>query len=225
MEATKAINKETKIPQSLLFETSNQISEYYTKQFGLITDFYKKFFDISIKGSNDLTNHSFSSNGLFSYRVPNSLEWPFKFTTNNISGYFQSILDSLSKQILLQNTSFLEKMSDSSLKGNAEVSELFFKYLDLVNIRIEYLQHLYKTLMDANYKMIDFSVEMNKRLIEDLNNQFTMITKLNQKFWSDLIIFYGFPIDKVTKAVKDNVGFDINNKPANSPPEIPDHKV
>jgi hypothetical protein len=66
MEATNAINKETKIPQSLLFDTSNQISEYYTKQFGLITDFYKKFFDISIKGSNDLTNHSFSSNGLFS---------------------------------------------------------------------------------------------------------------------------------------------------------------
>jgi hypothetical protein len=111
------------------------------------------------------------------------------------------------------------------LKNSSEVSEFALKYHDLLILRLQSIQHLIKMMTDASKKMMDVSTENNLSLVDELNNQFVSLTKLNLKFWSEALNSRGTSVSEGAKGVKDPTGFETKKRSTGSPAEFPEHKV
>ena len=95
----------------------------------------------------------------------------------------------------------------------------------MVNARVESSKNILKTATESYNKQLEFSIENNKKAMEEMNDQFNAMVKQSQKFWSDLMSSSQATSITLEKAVKDTISPEIKKRTAVPANELSDHKV
>ena len=216
-------NDGVKTAEKLLNNSSKEIMDFYTKQFNVVTGFYKNLFESFSTVNKGWNNTPDFSNNFLNNDLTKSFATPFNGMSNNFANPFQPTFDKLYKQMVDYNTTMFTNLTNG-LKSSTDVSEISKKYQNEINTRIEASKNILKTASDAYNKQANFSIENNKNTMEEMNNQFDVMVKQNQKFWSDLMTSTQTPINKAEETVKDSISPEIKKRTAVPATELSNHK-
>lgn len=204
-------NDGTKTAEKMLNDSSKQIMDFYTTQLNVATSFYKNLFDSFSTGNKGWNNTPDFSNGFSNNHLTKTFTMPFGGFSNNFSNPFLQPFNDFYKQMADTNTAMFTNLT-TGLKGNTDMSEFSKKIQDTINTQIEASKTILKNTTEAYTKRLDFSLENNKKAIEEMNNQFNTIVKQNQKLWSDLISSTEAPTKNEEKIVKDSISPEIKKR-------------
>ena len=216
-------NDGAKTPQKMLHDSSKEIMDFYTKQFNVVTGFYKNLFESFSTVNKGWNNTPDFSNNFLNNDLTKAFAMSFSGMSNNFANPFQPTFDKLYKQMIDYNTTMFTNLTNG-LKSSTDVSEISKKYQNEINTRIEASKNILKTASDAYNKQANFSIENNKNTMEEMNNQFDVMVKQNQKFWSDLMTSTQAPINKAEETIKDSISPEIKKRTAVPATELSNHK-
>ena len=217
-------NDGAKTAEKMLNESSKEIINFYTNQLNIATGFYKNLFESFSTVNKGWNNTPDFSNGFLNNGLTKAFAMPFNGMNNNFTNPFLPTFDNLYKQMTDYSTTLFINVTNS-LKGSADISEISKKYEDAINTRTEASKNLFKTAIDAYNKQVDFFIENNKKAMEEMSNQFNVMLKQNQKFWSDLMTSTQAPINSAEKVVKDSIIPEIKKRTPVPATELLDHKI
>jgi len=150
-------------------DAKKEMSDVYNQQLNYVADFYKNVSNALLPRSGDN-----ASNPLFS-----SFESMFKQIQDYSSRMFSSLGVGANNQI--------------------DWSEMSKKYKETIDIRLAAAQNIIQTASEAYKKQMEFTMETNKRALEEMSTQFNLIFQQNQKFWSELMVSHQNPLQMVER--------------------------
>ena len=233
-------------------DTNAAITDMYTKQLSLISGFYTNFFN-SMMGANKswgqdkgfmdmFQNNSFSklftnpfSVGANNFQNPfismfqnNEMSKSFSNPINSFGNSFQNpFLTSVEKvysQMADYNRNLFTAFSKENSGQNVDLNEISKKYKDTVDSRLEASKNMLKSATEAYNKQFDSVIESNKKMIEEINTQFSSVVKQTQKFWADILQVEKAPFTQEDPKVKEPAMNEFKKKANNPVTEFMDHK-
>ena len=210
--------------EKMLNDSSKEIIDFYTKQLNTASGFYKNLFESFSNVNRGWNNIPDFSNGFLNNDLSKVFAIPYSGVNTNFTNPFLPTFDKLYKQMVDYNTTMFTNLTNR-LQSSADVFEISKKYQDVINTRIEAYKNILKTTTDASNKQVSFYIENNKNIMEEMNNQFDIIVKQNQKFWSDLMPSVKAPLNDIEKIVKDSISPEIKKRTSVFATELSDHKV
>lgn len=179
-ESTKMINQWTN-------EVTASMTDLYKKQLNLVTGFYSNLFS-SLNGENnkDVWNPMKSYTDLFFTNPMKSVMNPFNnFGTGN------NPFEKAVKQITEYNQNLFNSFTKKLDNGNIDWASINEKYQQTIEKEFEASQKMVKTMIESYNKRMENTMEINKDLQREFNNQLNELFTLNKQLWED-----------TTKAVK-----------------------
>ncbi len=161
----------------------------YKKQLNTSMDFYTNLFN-SFSGLNkNGWSPNFNSPLLNSGEALKSMFAPFNFfkPDGNFSNTFSTPFDNLYKQMIEFNNNWfisLQKEFQGKQESWIEASE---KYRELIEEEWKATQNIVNTIIETYNKEMDFSVETNKKLVQEIDKQFHLVSKQNARILADIL--------------------------------------
>lgn len=216
-------NESANTTEKMLTDSTKEIMDFYTKQLNAATGFYKNLFDSfsnSNKGWN--TNSDFST-GFLNNDIMKSFLMPF----NNMNTYFTNPFipsyDKIYKQLIDYNSNLFNRLT-SSLKDSSDLSEINKKYREMITSQTETTKNSLKIAAEAYNNLINLSIENNKKILEEMNNQISALVEQNQLFWSGLTESAQVLPTNTEKTVKESVNPEIKKRSSIATTGLSDHK-
>jgi len=227
MEATNtnhASTENAKSAEKLLTEASSNMMDIYNKQLKFITDFYSNFFNAFTGNSTGWDSNTGFSNNFLGNDLTKLFSNPFNGIGAGFPNPFLQSFDKLYKQMMEYNNNIFSNLN-SATKSKADWSEISKKYQETIENRLGAFNKIFSTLSEACGKKMNFSMEINKKEMEDVNNQLNLMLKQNQKIWSDMFAIYSGSSNTEEKKTKDPIVNEIKKRPNVPVYEFKDHKV
>ena len=190
METTKAnetIIESAKLAEKWFNDTNNAMMEIYNKQLNLTTGLYNNFFSTltgNVKGLGDSKN-------IFDSMLKNDFTKWFSMPSSNynsiMSNSILSTFDGMYKQITDFNRNITTTLHSQLNNREHDWSSLNKEYMETIEKQMEVYKKIINTISEANNRELSLSLENNKKIIEEINEQFGAIIKQNQKFWSEAL--------------------------------------
>jgi hypothetical protein len=216
-------NGGAKTTEKMLNDSTKEITDFYTKQLNAATSIYKNMFNSFSNG-----NKGWSSTPDFSKGFLNNdlkpFAMPFNGMSNNFTNPFLPNFDTLFKQMNDYSKAMFSNLNNE-LKGNTDMSVISSKYQETVNARIESFKNILNATTEAYTKQLDFSMENNKKAMEEMNIQLNAMVNQNQKFWSEITGPQQTPEKNEEKIVKDSISPEIKKRTSIPVNEFSDHKA
>lgn len=216
-------NDGAKTAGKMLNDSAKEITDFYTKQLNAVTGIYKNMFNSFSTGNKGWDSTSAFSNAFMNNDLK-AFAMPFNGMSNNFTNPFLPNFDILLKQMNDYSLAMFANINNG-LKVNTDMSLINTRYQDIVTARIEALKNIFKTSTEAYNKQLDFSMENNKKTMEEMNNQLNAIVNQNQKFWSEVLSSQKSPAKNEEKIVKDLISPEIKKRNSVPVNEFSDHKA
>lgn len=210
--------------EKMVNDSTKELTDFYTKQLNVATGFYKNLFDSFSTGNKGWNAKPDFSNGFTNNDFAKAFTMPFNGIPSNFTNPFLPMFDNLYKQMVDYNTTMFANITNS-LKANADMPEISKKYQDTVNTRMEASKNILKSAAEAYNKQLDFSIENNKKAMDEITNQFNSMLTQNQKFWSDLLASMHGSTKNEEKIAKDTITPEIKKRTSVPANELSDHKA
>ena len=197
INANETLSESAKMANKWLNDANASMMDVYKKQLNIVSGFYSNFFN-SFSGENkNIWNPAKTFTDLFSNNAGmKSMFTPFGgfgldsgFTnpfSSAFSNPFSNPLDKIFKQMTDYNQT-LSSFSGQFGNENSGWSSINEKYQKTIAKEFEASKGLLNTLIDGYKKQAETSIEANKKLQEEINKQISLIVKLNQQFWSEIL--------------------------------------
>lgn len=217
METTKtneALLEGAKVAEKWLTDTSTAMMEIYNKQLNLATGYYTNFLNSTLgnnKGWND--NNGFSES-FFSNNLLKNFSIPLNGNGNLFATPFQAAIENVFKQIGEYNKNLLAAFNNQVKHSEIDLSVINSEYIETVEKRLDATKNIFNRLSEAYNKEFEFATENNKKILEEINEQFNTVIKQNQKFWSDAFKQIQPSFDGEEKKQKENTSGENKKKTA-----------
>ena len=100
---------------------------------------------------------------------------------------FLTSFDKMSKQIIAYNRNLLLTFNSQVKESATDLRVISKKYMETIENRLETAKNIFNTLQKAYNSKVDFSMETNKKAMEEISNQFYLLIKQNQQSWTDML--------------------------------------
>ncbi|MGZ3884909.1 MAG: hypothetical protein ACXVPQ_11195 [Bacteroidia bacterium] len=188
METTKttdALMEGAKITEQWLKDSSEAMTEIYNKQLNLALGFYNNAFNAMSGGSKNNTQNSLFNPMVFAQDLG---KWSWNpFTGNTSANPFAGWFEKASQQMQEYNQHLLEITSNAAKTGETSWAGFFEKYKEVLSGRLGMSSEVLNALNEACTGQMSFTLENNKKVMEQLSRQFAELMKQSQKFWVDAI--------------------------------------
>jgi hypothetical protein len=193
METTKTsetLLDNAKVAEKWFNDASTSMMDLFNKQLNLTTGYYSNLLNSTFSNTKDWgVNQGFIDNFLGG----NSTKWltPFNtFSSNNNSSYFFSTFDKMYKQIVESNRHFFTEFNNQLKTNEIDWNSINKEYKETMDRRIESSRKILSSITDSYSKQLHFTLDMEKNMFEELNNQFNSVMRQNQKMLSDFLNTY-----------------------------------
>jgi hypothetical protein len=181
-----AFDETTKMTNKWLTDTCSVMSDIYEKQLKTTMSFYNNLFG-SFSGTNKDGDNSTNFVSPFFKWNPfmNSMFKPFnslKWDSSSVD-FFTSQFADAQKQMNEFNTR-LFTMAQEELKNNQNNLNEFNKIFEEQR---KTMQNIVNSLFEIYSKKLNQSIELNKKMAQEISNQFESVANKNKKNWSDLL--------------------------------------
>ncbi|HWY12633.1 MAG TPA: hypothetical protein VN026_14970 [Bacteroidia bacterium] len=194
-------NETTQMTNKWLSDTCSAMTNIYDKQLKATLSFYNGLFDSLSGAARQNTTNSFPSffNG---NEFLNLMTRPFNpFSVNsNWFNFFSGRLEEIQKQISEYNNRLFSIFQEDVKNRQANRDE----FNKLIEEEWKAMQNITKTFQETYVKQLNQSFELNKKLCQEINNQFTLAADRNKKYWSDLMKTEEFEEETKTEAENRN---------------------
>jgi hypothetical protein len=185
LEGTKTANK-------WFNDSANAMTDLYKKQLEATSNFYNNFFNLFSEDNKNVFNPARSFTDLF-LNTGNygGMKFNNPFSNGGMNGNFSNIFASSLNRVFKQMAEFNQNLSSAIGKqlenGGADWNSINEKYQRLMESRLEALKKIMNTIVQANNKQIELTMEANRNLQEEITAQMSFLNKQNQKFWTDIL--------------------------------------
>jgi hypothetical protein len=182
-----------KVAEKWINEANSTLTEIYNKQINLASGFYNTFFNSMLGTNPDAKNNELDfSDFLSDFKGSNmALANPFLFL---------SFLNKVYKQALGQSTNLMALATKGQEQGQANWDTFSKKFKESIESQFETLKNIQGIYFDSRYTRMDISVEANKNILTEINNQFNLSSKQVKEFWTDVLKLYTTPAAKKEEA-------------------------
>jgi hypothetical protein len=209
-----------KTSEKMLGDSNKDIMSFYTQQLNVATSFYKNLFDSFSTGKTGWNNAPDFLNNDFT----KAFSMPYSGLTSNLANPFMPTFDKLFKQLSDYNTTMFTNLTNG-FGVNTDMSEISKTYQDTIATRIESYMSFLKTANEAFGKQLEYSVDSNKKAMEDMNTQFQLMVEQNQNLWADLLAASRPAKDNTGKPGKDSISPELKKRTSVPASELSNHKV
>jgi hypothetical protein len=180
----ETLSESAKTANKWLNDASSAMMDMYKKQTDMVSGFYSNLFN-SISGTgkssfNPMANFSnpfFNNNDMMknmfapfnSFGMNSSSSNPFENALKQLTDFNQNMLNSFGKPFG---------------NGNQDFGTLTENYKNLVEKKMDVTKKMMESLVSAYHKQMEFTLENNKKLHEEINMQINQLVKLTQEFWA-----------------------------------------
>jgi hypothetical protein len=176
----------TKMANNWLADTCSVMSDIYDKQLKTTLGFYNNFFNSITETNKDGNNSTNFTSPFFKWNpFMNSMFKPFnsfKWDSSSVE-FFTSQFAETQKQMNEFNTR-LFALAQEELKNNQNNWNEFNK---IVEEQRKNTQNIVNSLLEIYSKKLNQSIELNKKLAQEISAQFETVANKNKKNWSDLL--------------------------------------
>jgi hypothetical protein len=167
---------------------TSALLDAYKKQMELMSDLYSNMFNSFSNQNRNIWNpvkdyaDLFWNNADLKYpRMPFS-----NFSNGNAANPFSISFDKIFRQISDQNQNLVDSFAKQFEEWTSNLNNLNGKYRQLVEKRMEISKEMLDASIDSYHKQVEFAVESNKKLAQELAEQANVLFRANQKFWTDI---------------------------------------
>jgi hypothetical protein len=220
METTKTsnetLNESEKLIEKLFSNTNTAMIDMYKKQVDMTTSFYSNLFNSTFGNSTGLNQNS---------GFPNMFSNPFNnFSQNNFQNPFLATIDKTIKQIMEFNQNLFSVLTNGFEKRRIDFGAISEEYKETINVGVEATKEIHNIISKAFNEKLESSMEIDKKATEEISNQLNLVTKQNQKLWTDFFKTYQTPLKNEEKISKEPI-LSENKKSSNTAvKEFKDHK-
>jgi len=179
----------TKMANKWLADTCSVMTNIYDKQLKTTLGFYDTLFNSFSGTEKDGQAHSnFIPSFFAGTEIFKSMLRPFNsFASNgNSLTFFTSQLGELYKQMSEFNSKLFASMQEDLKNRQSDWNELREKYNKIIEEQWRFTQNMVNSLQEIYVKQMNHSMELNKKLQREMNEQFEQAADRNKKIWSDL---------------------------------------
>lgn len=180
--------------RELLNNASSVMIDLYKKQLDTTFGFYNNIFNSAMGvGRNswgiDLNANPFlpSSNSFKSLFSPFSWFKSDGEHTDRITPVYENFF----KQISEFNKNWLGAFQETYHFGQNDLAALNEKYQKLLEDRRNAMKAIMDNLIETYNKQLDFSAQLNKKMLSELDIQMNKALKANMEFWASVVKQYG----------------------------------
>ncbi|HXB42136.1 MAG TPA: hypothetical protein VNZ49_16465 [Bacteroidia bacterium] len=188
-KTANTFDETTKITNKWLADTCSVMSNIYDKQLKTTLDFYNNFYN-SFSGTNRNEYSHLHFNPLFfkGSELFQSIFNPFKFFNQDtdFAEAFTSQFEEVNKQIHKLNERLAELFQEEFKNSQTNWNE----FGKMVEEELKHMQSNGSSIIEAYTKRLNSSLEFNKKLLQEMNNQFEIAITRNKRSWSDFIKNY-----------------------------------
>jgi hypothetical protein len=214
-----------KVAEKLFNDASASIMEAYNKQQNLANGFYSNFFNSFLGNNRGWNGTQGFANNFLNNDLSKLFSSPFGHFGNSFPNPFVITFENIYKQMGEHNHNLLAALR-SQIKGNEiDLDAVNKNYQETIVNRLESFKKIFNSLSEACSKKMDFSIETNKKLMEEISTHFSSVIKQNQKFWADALGTFQTPINKEEKKIEESNLIE-NKKRAGVPVNVSlNHKI
>ncbi len=228
MEETKtneAFNEGAKVVEKLFNNVNTAMTDMYKKQMDMTTSFYNNLFNSGLGNTNGWNQNNGFPNMFSTMDVTKWFSNPFtNFSATAFQNPFGTSMDKTMKGITEFNQNLLSTLTNGLQGNGTDWNEMSKEYKETIEARLAASKEILTSISEAFNKQLESSIDTNKKTVEEINNQFNLVMKQNQKLWADLFKIFQTPITNQDKKSKDPILFE-NKKKTNVPmSEIKDHQ-
>ena len=100
---------------------------------------------------------------------------------------FTTQFEALREQMVKFNTNWVTTLQKQFQDVQNNWGELSGKSQEIIEEKWGTTSNIITSMIEAYNKQMNFSVESNKKLMEEINSQLNLVTKQNEKFWADIL--------------------------------------
>lgn len=227
METTNNVtfNEGTKVMEKLLSTTNSAMTDMYKKQMEATTSFYNNLFNSGL-GHNNLWNQNTGIPNIFpSMDMSKWFVNPLtNFSITNMQNPFTTSMENGMKQIMEFNQNLASLFTNGINNNKINWGTISEKYKETINSQLEASNEILNSITEIHNKQSEAALEINKKTINELSEQFNKVMKQNQKLWSDMLNMSRGSLnfeEEITESVSNE-----NKKRSNVPvSEFMDHKA
>ncbi|MGZ3864514.1 MAG: hypothetical protein ACXVPN_16480 [Bacteroidia bacterium] len=185
MNKTNEVFDETsRMTSKWLSDSCSVMANFYEKQLKNVWDTYSTFFDSAQGEKNGYAHAGYLSPFVFGNNLYRSMMGPFNLMKpdHNYAGFINNYFEDLNKQARdFKNRIF--SVWAEEFKNNYANWDEFNK---LMEEEWKVTQRRVNSMHDSYMKHLNSSIELNKKLADEMSNAFETAVAMNKKMWDDL---------------------------------------
>ena len=218
------VKDELQTAEKKLLDSNKEIMDFYTKQMNAFTGFYTNTASASGNIEKSWSAYPGMSTNFFNQELSKAFAMPFNGIGPNFGHPFSPNIDQFNKQLLDFNTAMFTNFN-TRLQGSIGYQAFSDKYQNLLHLRMEASKNILKTATDAFNKQFDTSLEINKKAIEEMNQQLQLIISQTQIFWFEAFSSVQSEITNLEKPIQNTMVTTTKKGSVAPTGELSNHKV
>ncbi len=192
METSKSndtFREGAKVFEKWLNDSNSAITDIYNKQLNLTTKFYDNLLNSTVGNSSNFWDGRSLVDSFFKGDLVKRFSFPFSGNGNGNSILTPSLtnFENSYKQMVEFNRNWLSAYSERYNKNNSEWNTISEDYMKLFEKRLESSKKIFNSYVESFDNGLDFSVKNNKKILEEITEQFNLLNNQSQKFWADIL--------------------------------------
>lgn len=196
METTNSNNQplteSVKIAEKWFNDTKTAVSGIFTKQFNFTMDLYTEMFN-SLSANNKRWNNNKDFTEMYFNNMTNITKW---FSTPNNNGFtvfsnaavsnpYLFLMDKMYKQTMEFNSNLFSSFNSTAKNSETEWNTFNNEYKLIFDRQLQASKAIFESVSNAYGKQLNYAADTNKKMMEELNEQYNSMLKQNQKIWKD----------------------------------------
>lgn len=209
MESTKTtndlVNESTKAIEKIFSGTNEAMTEMYNKQIELTMSFYNNLLNSSL-GNNNMWNQ----NRIFPYAFASldTTKWfpnPFTFFLTNIAqNPFLQQMDETMMHIMEFNQNLFSAFANGGQRKRSNIDFFMEEYQQILNARGDASRQILSSMVNVFNEQLNCTIEMNKKVMDEITKDMEPIMKHNQKLWMDFFKIFQMPVSANEEKTKEH---------------------